>query len=104
MEPIRMRAMEDPRPLVKGECSVSDVLLKGVYADAHVVMMSPKNQTATSDCTTPRTAEETMCVIGEVILMLRKPAMPMRKPKTPWGDDNTSLDAAKETEWGQDVP
>lgn len=50
---------------------------------SHLVMTSPKTKTAMKDWTTPRTAEETMCVIGEVILMLRKPAMQMRKPITP---------------------
>ena len=32
---------------------------------------------------TPRTAEEIMCVVGEVTWIEMKPAMQMRKPKTP---------------------
>lgn len=45
--------------------------------------MSWKNQTPSTDPNTPRTADEIMCVIGEVILMERRLAMPMRKPMTP---------------------
>jgi hypothetical protein len=36
-----------------------------------------------SDAATPRTAEDTICVIGEVTLIERRLAMLMRKPKTP---------------------
>ena len=45
--------------------------------------MSPNAQTDKSVWTTPRAADETMCVTGEVTLMERKPAIQMRKPMTP---------------------
>jgi len=62
MEPARMVAMDDARP---------------------DVMISWKRAFPRREAATPRTAEETMCVIGEVTLMERRLAMLMRKPKTP---------------------
>lgn len=53
----------------------------------HVVMMSWKSHMPRRDAATPRTADETMCVIGEVTLMESRLAMLMRKPKTPCGED-----------------
>ena len=49
----------------------------------YVLMMSWKSQTPSIDAATPRTADETMCVIGEVTLMESRLAMLIRKPKTP---------------------
>ena len=46
-------------------------------------MMSWKIQTPRKDAATPRTADETMCVIGEVTLMESKEARLIRKPKVP---------------------
>ena len=56
---------------------------------AHVVTISPNNQTPNRLCATPRTAEETMWVIGEVTLMESKEAMDMRKPSVPVMKDPT---------------
>ena len=51
---------------------------------AYVEMISLKSHTPRNDAATPRTAEDTMCVIGDVTLMESRLAMPIRKPKTPW--------------------
>ena len=50
--------------------------------------MSPKIHIPSKDAATPRIADEIMCVIGEVTLILRTLAMLMRKPKTPFGKIN----------------
>lgn len=52
-------------------------------AYAYLVTMSPKNQTPRKDAAPPRTAEDTICVMGEVTLMESRDAMPMRKPNVP---------------------
>lgn len=39
-----------------------------------------------SEAATPRTAEDTICVIGEVTLIDSKLAMLIKKPKTPYTD------------------
>ena len=46
--------------------------------------MSWKSHTPSRDAATPRTAEDTMCVIGDVTLMDSKLAMLMAKPRTPY--------------------
>jgi hypothetical protein len=56
---------------------------RGAGLGTYPVMRSPKNQTLSSVCTTPRAADDTICVTGDVTLMERKPAMQMRKPTTP---------------------
>ena len=50
---------------------------------AYFEMTSSKNQTPSTEAATPRTADETMCVIGEVTLMDMRLATLMRKPKAP---------------------
>ena len=60
----------------------------------HVVMISPNNQTPNRLCATPRTAEETMWVIGDVTLMESKAAIDMRKPNVPVMKDPTQKDLA----------
>ena len=45
--------------------------------------MSPKIHIPSKDAATPRIADEIICVIGEVTLILRTLAMLMRKPSTP---------------------
>ena len=42
-----------------------------------------KSQTPRKEAATPRTAEDTMCVIGEVTLMESREARDMRKPNVP---------------------
>jgi hypothetical protein len=51
--------------------------------ETHVVMMSWNSHMPSRDAATPRTAEDTMCVIGEVTLMDSRLAMLMRKPMIP---------------------
>ena len=53
---------------------------------AYLFKMSPKRYTPSAVCRTDRTAEENMCVTGEVTLMDSRPAMQMRKPTMPWGE------------------
>jgi hypothetical protein len=55
----------------------------GGRSETHRVNLSPRNQTLTRVCRTPRAAEETMWETGEVTLTLRRPAKPIKKPKTP---------------------
>ena len=47
-------------------------------------MISWNNHIPKSDAATPRTAEDTMCVIGDVTLMDNKLAMLIIKPSTPY--------------------
>jgi hypothetical protein len=49
----------------------------------HEVKISPKRATPRKDAATPRTAEETICVIGDVILIDRIVAMESRNPTLP---------------------
>ena len=49
----------------------------------NVVIISLNNFIANSDPATPRTADDTMCVMGEVTLIESKLAMLIRKPTTP---------------------
>jgi len=46
-------------------------------------MRSPNKTVPKIVCNTPRTAEETMCVTGDVILIDRNPASEIKKPKSP---------------------
>lgn len=46
--------------------------------------ISPKTQTPSKDAATPRTADDTMCVIGEVILIERREEMHIKKPRVPF--------------------
>jgi len=48
-----------------------------------VVMTSPKNTTARIVCKTPRTADEIMCVSGDVTLICNVPAKLIMNPKNP---------------------
>jgi len=48
-----------------------------------IVIISWNNHIPKRDAATPRTAEETMCVMGDVTLMERRLAILMRKPTTP---------------------
>lgn len=49
----------------------------------NVVMISWNNAIAKRDPATPRTADDTMCVMGEVTLIESKLAILIRKPTTP---------------------
>jgi hypothetical protein len=51
--------------------------------DTYLEMMSWKNQWPRNVDATPRTAEEIMCVMGDVTLIERRPAMLMRNPSAP---------------------
>lgn len=46
-------------------------------------MTSLNTHTPRKEAATPRTADETMCVIGEVTLMERRLAILIKKPSTP---------------------
>lgn len=54
-----------------------------IEAARPAVITSLKNHTPKRVTTTPLTADETICVMGDVTLMLKKPAMQMRKPNRP---------------------
>lgn len=47
-------------------------------------MTSLNTQTPRKEAATPRTADETMCVIGDVTLMDRRLAILIKKPITPY--------------------
>ena len=47
-------------------------------------MISLNNSIANRDPATPRTADDTMCVMGEVTLIESKLAMLIKKPMTPY--------------------
>ena len=51
-------------------------------------MTSWKNHTPKTVTTTPRTADDTMCVMGDVTLMLMNPAMQIRNPNNPCAQKN----------------
>jgi hypothetical protein len=59
---------------------------------AHVVMISWNNHMPRREAATPRTAEETICVMGEVTLIDKREAMDIRKPRMPFkkGDSISS--------------
>lgn len=50
---------------------------------AYVVMISWNSHAPSTEAATPRTADDTMCVIGEVTLMESKLAILIKKPTTP---------------------
>ena len=52
----------------------------------HIVNMSPKIATPRADAATPRIADETMCVIGDVTFIERTLAIESRKPTLPWAN------------------
>lgn len=52
----------------------------GTYTE----MISLNNDQPRIDAATPRTADETICVMGEVTLMESKLAMLIKNPKTPY--------------------
>lgn len=60
----------------------------------HVVMISWNNHIPRSEAATPRTAEETICVMGEVTLIESKLAMFIRKPRRPYDDGSISYECA----------
>ena len=47
-------------------------------------MTSEKTHTPRKEAATPRTADDTMCVMGEVTLMDKRLAIHMRKPIIPF--------------------
>lgn len=51
---------------------------------------SPNSHMASTDDATPRTADEIMCVIGDVTLIESKLARLIKKPSTPCGVVNES--------------
>lgn len=56
----------------------------------YVLMISWNSQTPSMDAATPRTAEDTICVMGEVTLMDSKLAMLIKKPNMPYHGSNQS--------------
>lgn len=82
IDPRRMIAIEDARPL-QMQIYMSQNPNKKHISETYVVMISSKSQIARSEPATPRTAEETMCVIGDVTLMESRLAMLIRKPMMP---------------------
>lgn len=50
----------------------------------HCVNASLNTQMPMKVCSTPRIAEDTICVTGEVTLTESRPAMHIRKPTTPF--------------------
>jgi len=48
-----------------------------------LLMRSPNSHTPKKDAATPRTAEDTICVIGDVTFMDNKLAMLIKNPTTP---------------------
>ena len=47
-------------------------------------MTSEKTHTPRKDAATPRTADDTICVMGDATLIDKRLAMLMRKPITPY--------------------
>ena len=72
--------IEDARPL--GEDSINKKKIEGNQC-TNVVMVSLNNFIANRDPATPRTADDIMCVMGEVTLIESKLAMLIKKPMTP---------------------
>lgn len=63
---------------------MSGMRYTGVKELTYVLMISLKSQTPSIDAATPRTADETMCVMGEVTFIESRLAMLIKKPNTPW--------------------
>jgi hypothetical protein len=76
-----MIAMEDARPL-KNLFQARWKTLQN-RRQTHEVMTSLNSHTPSTDPATPRTAEETIWVMGEVTLIDNKLAMLIKKPNTP---------------------
>lgn len=62
---------------------------KGIHGicegnETYVVIISWNSHIPSRDAATPRTAEETMCVIGEVTLMESRLAIFIRNPRRPY--------------------
>ena len=73
-------AIEDARPLRNG---VIFKKRKRGKPCTNAVIISLNNFIANRDPATPRTAEDIICVMGEVTLMESKLAMLIKKPMTP---------------------
>lgn len=69
------------RPLYP-RCQYSTGIVEDTIV-AHKVKVSPNRATPRKDAATPRMAEEIMCVIGDVTLIERVPAMESRNPTLP---------------------
>ena len=83
-----MIAIEEARPLQWKSVNV----VSGDYGvGTYCVTTSWKSHTPSSDAATPRTADETMCVMGEVTLMDIKLARLMRKPNAPYSKSRSEL-------------
>ena len=79
-----MIPMLEPRPLFAVKKVLGRVNERSeLWTRAYTVMMSPKTYIPIKDWIMPRTAEEIMCVMGEVILILRTPAMLSIQPTIP---------------------
>lgn len=76
-----MVPIEDARPLREG--SIKKERERGKPHCTNVVMMSLNNFIANRDPATPRTADDIICVMGEVTLMESKLAMLIKKPMIP---------------------
>jgi hypothetical protein len=81
MDPRRITVIDAARPLGVG----TEYMLGYRTRDRkYLVMTSWNNRIPRSDAATPRTAEETMWVIGEVTLIERRLAMLIKKPMAPY--------------------
>ena len=83
IEPKRIVAIDATRPLCFQGLVVSDNFYpkkKGSY----LVIISPKIHKPSKDAATPRTADETMWVTGEVTLMERRDERHIKKPRVPF--------------------
>lgn len=72
--------IEDARPLREDSIKKKD---REGNQCTNVVMVSLNNFIANRDPATPRTADDIMCVMGEVTLIESKLAMLIKKPMTP---------------------
>ena len=71
------------RELEIGQTEGFMIMASGAKERTYVVMISWNSHIPRSDAATPRTAEETICVMGEVTLIESRLAMLMRNPNTP---------------------
>lgn len=78
-----MMAMEEARPLNEVRSTFAIEGREKRRRNAYVVMTSWNNHIPKSEAATPRTAEETICVIGEVTLIDKRLAILMRNPSAP---------------------
>ena len=77
-----MIPIEDARPLREDGIFFLEKRKRG-KPYTNVVIVSRNNFIANRDPTTPRTADDIMCVMGEVTLIESKLAMLIKKPMTP---------------------